>query len=191
MRAVESADPLGHCCSNHISRAKEFGIASASAQWDFAEVMERVQKIVNDIEPHDSVERYTGLGGGLRARHRQDPHAMGGKSPGRRQQAKLDQKNIVIAAGARPSCPPIPGLAEANPLTSDNIWNLRKLPKRLVIAGRRADRFGIDAVFALRVRSRKWNRRASRSARTSRFQNRRGQFRAEGVDVLTSHKACA
>ncbi|MBL8523541.1 MAG: VTT domain-containing protein, partial [Betaproteobacteria bacterium] len=47
---------------NHMQRSKEFGIASATAQWDFAEVMERVQRVVSEVEPHDSVERYTGLG---------------------------------------------------------------------------------------------------------------------------------
>ncbi len=121
---------------NHISRAKEFGITSASAQWDFAEVMERVQKIVNDIEPHDSVERYTGLGvdcvqGTAKILTPWEVEIT--NEDGSRR--TLTTKNIVIAAGARPFVPPIPGLAECNPLTSDNIWNIRKLPKRLVVLG--------------------------------------------------------
>ena len=48
---------------------------------------------------------------------------------------RLTTRAIVIAAGARPFVPPIPGLAEANPLTSDNVWNLRELPKRLIVLG--------------------------------------------------------
>ncbi len=121
---------------NHISRAKEFGISSASAQWNFADVMERVQKIIADIEPHDSVARYTALGvdcvkGSAKIITPWEVEIT--KDDGSTQ--KLTTKNIVIAAGARPFVPPIPGLAECKPLTSDNIWNLRNLPKRLVVLG--------------------------------------------------------
>jgi pyruvate/2-oxoglutarate dehydrogenase complex dihydrolipoamide dehydrogenase (E3) component len=45
---------------SHIARSQELGIAHASAKFDFADVMERVQRVVSAIEPHDSVERYTG-----------------------------------------------------------------------------------------------------------------------------------
>jgi len=47
---------------SHVSRASEFGIAAADARFDFAEVMERVQRVIAQVEPHDSAERYTGLG---------------------------------------------------------------------------------------------------------------------------------
>jgi pyruvate/2-oxoglutarate dehydrogenase complex dihydrolipoamide dehydrogenase (E3) component len=47
----------------------------------------------------------------------------------------LTTKNIVIATGARPFIPPIPGLKEASPLHSDNVWEIRKQPKRLVVLG--------------------------------------------------------
>ncbi|MFM7461344.1 MAG: VTT domain-containing protein, partial [Burkholderiales bacterium] len=97
---------------SHISRSKEFGIASASAQWDFAEVMERVTKVIAEIEPHDSVERYTGLGVDcvkgtakiVSPWEVEIAHADGGTQ-------RLTTKNIVIATGARPFVPPIPGLA--------------------------------------------------------------------------------
>jgi pyruvate/2-oxoglutarate dehydrogenase complex dihydrolipoamide dehydrogenase (E3) component/uncharacterized membrane protein YdjX (TVP38/TMEM64 family) len=120
---------------SHIARSKEFGIAQASAKFDFAEVMERVARVVRTVEPHDSVERYTGLGvecvtGTAKITSPwtvQVATAAGTKT--------LTTKNIVIAAGARPFVPPIPGLQEVGYLTSDTVWNLRVLPKRLVVLG--------------------------------------------------------
>ncbi len=47
---------------SHVQRAQGFGMKPASADFDFADVMERVQRVIKEIEPHDSVERYTGLG---------------------------------------------------------------------------------------------------------------------------------
>jgi len=120
---------------SHIARAKEFGIGSASAEFDLAEVMERVQRVVKAVEPHDSVARYTALGveciEGLATITSpwtvQVQTAAGPKT--------LTTKNIVIAAGARPFVPPIPGLADIGYLTSDTVWNLRVRPKRLVVLG--------------------------------------------------------
>ncbi len=178
---------------NHISRAKEFGINTASAQWDFAEVMERVQKIVNDIEPHDSVERYTGLGVDcvqgtakiLTPWEVEITNEDGSKRT-------LTTKNIVIAAGARPFVPPIPGLAECNPLTSDNIWNIRKLPKRLVVLGGGPIGSELTQCFA------RFGAKVTQVEMMPRIMIREdvevsrmveAKFRAEGVDVLTNHKA--
>ena len=47
---------------SQIARSGQYGIRRAEAEFDFAEVMERVQRVIKAIEPHDSVERYTGLG---------------------------------------------------------------------------------------------------------------------------------
>ncbi len=121
---------------NHIARAKEFGIAEASARWDFAEVMERVQRVITTIEPHDSVARYSKLGvdcvqGTARIVTPWEVEIT--RADGTSQ--RLTTRNIVIATGARPLVPPIPGLAEVNPLTSDTVWNLRQLPRRLVVLG--------------------------------------------------------
>ena len=121
---------------NHIGRAKEFGFASASATWDFSDVMERVARVVAAIEPHDSVARYTALGVECVKGHATiiSPwEVVITRDDGSTQH--LTSKNIVIAAGARPFVPPIPGLAEINPLTSDTVWQLRTLPKRLVVLG--------------------------------------------------------
>ena len=116
---------------SYIKRHQEFGLKSASAEFDFAEVMERVQSVIKKIEPHDSIERYTSLGvdcftGAARIL---SPHEVevNGKT--------LSTKNIIIATGARPTIPPIPGLDQIDHLTTDNIWDLRELPKRLVVTG--------------------------------------------------------
>ncbi len=119
-----------------IRRAPEFGIRAASADFDFADVMARVQRVISDIEPHDSLERYTRLGvtcvGGtatITSPWTVDVTAADGS------RQTLTTTHIVIAAGARPLVPPLPGLAEAGPLTSDSVWALRALPRRLVVLG--------------------------------------------------------
>jgi pyruvate/2-oxoglutarate dehydrogenase complex dihydrolipoamide dehydrogenase (E3) component/uncharacterized membrane protein YdjX (TVP38/TMEM64 family) len=121
---------------DHIRRSKEFGIESAHAQWNFADVMARVQHVIAEIEPHDSVARYTSLGVDCvmgTARIVSPWEVEIAREDGTTQ--TLTTRNIVIAAGARAFVPPIPGLAECGPLTSDNLWHLRTLPKRLVVLG--------------------------------------------------------
>ena len=116
---------------DHVRRAKEFGCKSAEVEFEFGDVMERVQRIIKRIEPHDSVERYSGLGvecieGEARIT---SPYTVevGGRA--------LSTRSIVIAAGARPLVPKIPGLKQVGYLTSDSLWDLRALPKRLVVLG--------------------------------------------------------
>ncbi|MGH8654933.1 MAG: FAD-dependent oxidoreductase [Gammaproteobacteria bacterium] len=116
---------------SHIKRAKEFGVRSAQADFDFAEIMQRVQRIVRTVEPHDSSERYTSLGveciqGEARII---SPYTV--QVNGR----TLTTRGIVIAAGGRPFAPPIPGLEEVGYLTSDTVWELRRLPARLAVLG--------------------------------------------------------
>jgi pyruvate/2-oxoglutarate dehydrogenase complex dihydrolipoamide dehydrogenase (E3) component/uncharacterized membrane protein YdjX (TVP38/TMEM64 family) len=120
---------------SHVARSKEFGVREASATFDFADVMQRVQRVVGAIEPHDSVERYTALGVECIAGNARitSPWTVDVQTPtGRR---TLTTKNIVIAAGARPFVPPIPGIDDVGYVTSDTVWNLRVLPKRLVVLG--------------------------------------------------------
>jgi pyruvate/2-oxoglutarate dehydrogenase complex dihydrolipoamide dehydrogenase (E3) component len=120
---------------DQIRRAPELGIAQASAEFDFATAMERVQRIIATVAPHDSIERYTALGvevieGAARI---VSPWAVEVRiEEGSR---TLTTRAIVIAAGARPLVPAIPGLAEIGYLTSDNLWDLRVLPKRLAVLG--------------------------------------------------------
>ncbi len=178
---------------SHIRRSKEFGIRSASADFDFADVMERVQSVVKTVEPHDSVERYTGLGveclkGAAKITSPWTVEVTldnGGKQV-------LTTKNIVIAAGARPFIPPIPGLKECNPLTSDTVWNLRKLPRRLVVLGGGPIGSELTQCFA------RFGAEVTQVEMMARIMVREDpefsalvtkQFEADGVKVLTNHKA--
>jgi len=120
-----------------IARAREFGIA-ASGRVDFGQVMERVARVVQAVEPHDSVQRYTALGVeciGARARLTSPwtvevEGGVNGSGP-----RTLATRAIVIATGARAFVPPIPGLPQVGFLTSDTLWELRELPPRLVVLG--------------------------------------------------------
>ena len=121
---------------SHMRRANEFGIRSATAEFDFAEVMERVQRVVQAVEPHDSAERYTSLGvevidGTAKIVSPWEVEVTGNDGQHRR----LSTRAIVIAAGARPFVPPIPGIEETGYLTSDTVWALRELPRRLIVLG--------------------------------------------------------
>jgi len=112
-------------------RAREFGFRQTETEFDFGDVMERVRKVVAKVEPHDSVERYTGLGveciqGEARIT---SPYTV---EVGDR---TLTTRNIIVATGASPFVPPIPGLDKIDYLTSDNLWQLRDLPRRLVVLG--------------------------------------------------------
>jgi pyruvate/2-oxoglutarate dehydrogenase complex dihydrolipoamide dehydrogenase (E3) component/uncharacterized membrane protein YdjX (TVP38/TMEM64 family) len=121
---------------SNIRRSSEFGLAHATVNYEFADVMERVQRVIRRIEPHDSVQRYAALGvecleGEAKIK---DPWTIQVSFPDGRIRA-LTTRSIVIAAGARPYVPPIPGLQEVRPLTSDTVWDLRTLPRRLVVLG--------------------------------------------------------
>ncbi|MGR5147224.1 dihydrolipoyl dehydrogenase [Photobacterium alginatilyticum] len=114
-----------------ISRANEFGISTAKPEVDFEKVMARVHNVVAKIEPHDSVERYSKLGvncieGDARILSPWEVEVNG---------ERITTRNIVIATGARPLVPNIPGLDTVNYLTSDSIWSLKEQPKRLLVLG--------------------------------------------------------
>jgi dihydrolipoamide dehydrogenase len=116
---------------SYAKRAGEFGFKSGHFEFEFANVMDRVKKVISKVEPHDSVERYTKLGVDCisGAGKIVSPYSIevNGKT--------ITAKNIVIATGARPFVPAIPGLDKVDYLTSDNVWDLRELPKRLVVLG--------------------------------------------------------
>lgn len=111
--------------------ASEFGVASVAPQVDFREVMARVHRAIATIAPKDSVERYSELGvdcimGEARLA---GPHHV--EVAGR----TLSTRSIVLATGGSPVIPPIPGLAEADPLTSDSLWSIQELPAKLLVMG--------------------------------------------------------
>jgi len=121
---------------DNARRSREFGVAHLAAECDFAEVMTRVQRVVAQVAPHDSVQRYTELGvevlqGQAMIR---DPWTVEVTGADGATQT-LTTRQIIVAAGAEPFVPPIPGLAESGYLTSDTLWSLRRRPHRLVVLG--------------------------------------------------------
>lgn len=115
----------------HARRANEFGVRSATTEFDFAEVMERVARVIRTIEPHDSIERYTGLGVECISGSATVKSPFTVEVDGR----TLTTRNIVVATGGRPAIPRIPGIDDVGYLTSDTLWGLRELPKRLLVLG--------------------------------------------------------
>lgn len=116
-------------------RAKDYGLNDIKVDFDFARVMERVASVIRAIEPHDSVERYEAMGVEcLRGEAKiTSPWTVEVRTEeGTR---TLSTRAIVIAAGARPFVPAIPGLENVHVLTSDNLWDLRELPRRLAVLG--------------------------------------------------------
>ncbi len=178
---------------SHIGRAHEFGLVQASAQVDFAAVMERIQRVIATIAPHDSAERYQSLGvDSLKGSARiVSPFAVELTEPDGSKRT-LTTRSIVIAAGARPFMPPIPGLDTMGALTSDTLWSLRTLPQRLLVLGggpigcelaQAFARLGAQVTqveMAERVMLRE---DADVSAMVA------SRFRAEGIALMTGHKA--
>ena len=116
---------------SHVSRSKEFGIKRAEAEFDFAEVMERVAAVIKKIEPHDSIERYTSLGVDVVQGEAKITSPWSVEVNGE----TINARNIVVATGARPFVPPIEGIEIVDYYTSDNLWELRQKPEKLVVLG--------------------------------------------------------
>jgi pyruvate/2-oxoglutarate dehydrogenase complex dihydrolipoamide dehydrogenase (E3) component len=116
--------------------ANAYGLEAVEPRFRFRDLMERVNAIIREIEPADSVERYTGLGVDVRLGYARivDPWTV--EIDGR---DRLTTRSIVIAAGGEPVVPEIPGLTEAGYLTSDTMWDALsgrdELPGRIVIVG--------------------------------------------------------
>jgi pyruvate/2-oxoglutarate dehydrogenase complex dihydrolipoamide dehydrogenase (E3) component/uncharacterized membrane protein YdjX (TVP38/TMEM64 family) len=177
-----------------MRRAGEWGIEPVEPRIDFAKVMERVQRVIREIEPHDSVERYSGLGvecieGEAKMT---SPWTVEVRTATGTQ--TLSTRSIVIAAGARPFVPPIPGIEEVGYLTSDTVWNLRELPQRLVVLGGGPIGCELAQAFA-RVGA-----HVTQVEMLPRIMIREDpeisamvadRFRAEGIQVLLNHKAKA
>ena len=122
--------------AKQLRHAGELGGKDVTGSVDFAAVMDRVHRVIAEIEPHDSVERYTSLGVEVLQGHARitSPWAVEFTAANGAKQT-LTTRNIVIAAGAEPAVPPIPGLKEIGCLTSDTVWGLRQCPKRLLVLG--------------------------------------------------------
>ncbi|MDT7520988.1 FAD-dependent oxidoreductase [Rhodoferax sp. TBRC 17198] len=190
--------------AHQMQHADRYGLHSSPRTSDerqslfsFKKVMQRIHEVIAAIEPHDSVERYTGLGVEVLQGYAKiiNPWTVeialndGGTQT-------LTTRNIVIAAGARPFVPPLPGLDEVGYVTSDTLWDefakLDEVPKRLVVLGggpigcelaQSFARLGsavTQVEMAPRIMARE-DMEVSELAANS--------LRADGVDLLTSHKA--
>lgn len=169
-------------------RSKDLGFESATVDFNFADVMERVQRVVKTVEPHDSVERYTNLGVNVIEGEAKitSPYTVDVNGE------TLTTRNIVIATGARPFVPPIKGIENVDYLTSDNIWDIREQPKRLVVLGGGPIGCELTQAFA------RLGSQVTQVERNDRLMIREDEdvsalvqerFIKEGVNVLTGHQA--
>ncbi|MCZ8135872.1 MAG: FAD-dependent oxidoreductase [Porphyrobacter sp.] len=123
-----------------MRHADRYGLTPAEPQVPFKSVIARVLDAVKAIEPHDSVERYEGLGVDVVKGYAKiiDPWTVEiARNDGTTQ--RLTTRSIVIASGAEPVVPPIPGLADSGYLTSETMWEafaqMDAAPERVVILG--------------------------------------------------------
>ncbi|WP_084366699.1 FAD-dependent oxidoreductase [Rhizobium sp. RU36D] len=185
--------------AHQMRHADRYGLAAVEPVIPFSDVMERVHQVIARIEPNDSVERYTGLGVEVLQGHAGivNPWTVDIKLHDGRVQ-RLTTRAIIIATGAQPIMPPIPGLEAVRPLTSDSLWDALRgrpeAPKRLVLLGggpigcelaQSFARLGSHVVqieMAPRVLMREDADVASLVE---------ASLKADGVQLLTDHKAIA
>lgn len=171
-----------------INRSEEFGIEVSSSTINFQKVMERVHNTIKTIEPHDSVERYSKLG--VDCFHGEakilSPYEV------KVGEKILKTKNIVIATGASPFIPRLPGLDRVSMHTSDTIWNLTALPHRLLVLGGGPIGCELAQSFA------RLGSKVTLVEASSRIMPREDadvssyveeSLKKDGINVLTNHKA--
>lgn len=174
--------------ANYMKRAEEFGFKAVKPVPVFKNIMSRVHKVIADIEPHDSIERYTSLGVECVTGEATilSPHEV---QVGDR---VITTKNIIIASGARPFVPPIEGLDQIDYLTSDNIWDLQHQPKRLIVLGGGPIGCELSQAFC------KLGSEVTQVEMMPTIMGREDddakeiiaeQFKRDGINVLTSHRA--
>ncbi len=171
-----------------MSRAEEFGFEKVEVKPVFSKVMKRVHDIIETIEPHDSVERFTGLGVECVMGEAEiiDKHTV------RVGDRDIRTKSIIIAAGARPFVPPIQGINDIDYLTSDNVWELEELPERLVVLGGGPIGCELSQAFS------KLGSKVTMIEMMDQLMGREDtdvaeviteKFQKDGINVLTNHKA--
>lgn len=173
---------------SHVKRAKEFGFKTGTIDFNFSDVMERVQSKIKQVEPHDSIKRYTGLGVDCFTGYAEilSPFEV------RVNDQVLTTKNIILATGARPMVPPIPGLDQVDYLTSDTIWEIREQPQKMVVLG--AGPIGCEMAQAFA----RLGSHVTQVQRGPRVMEREDpdasdlvaeRFRQEGIRLLLNHTA--
>ena len=183
--------------AHQMRHASRYGLSDTAPSFSFRAVMQRIHDVIRAIEPHDSVERYTGLGVEVLQGYAKivNPWTVeialndGGKQV-------LTTRSIVIAAGARPFVPPLPGLSEAGYVTSDTLWDtfakLDEVPRRLVVLGGGPIGCELTQAFA------RLGSQVTQVEMAPRLMLREDEevsalvqqaMQADGVRVLTGHKA--
>jgi len=185
IRSARAADTLRH--------ANRYGLESVPVKGSFRNIMNRVKHVMAKVEPHDSPERYRKLGVDcisgeasfvspweLEVRH----------NDGRTD--RLTARSIIVATGGKPAMPPIPGLEDMQPLTSDNLWELQEQPERLLVLG--GGPIGSELAHAfVRLGS-----KVTQVERGERLLSKEDadvasvvmkQFEVDGIDVRLNHSA--
>ncbi|MCM2330813.1 MAG: FAD-dependent oxidoreductase [Pseudomonas sagittaria] len=174
--------------ANELHKAERLGFRNVAGEADFAAVMARVQRVIQQVEPHDSAERYTELGVEVIAGEARITSPWTVEVDGR----TLSTRAIIIAAGAQPLLPQIPGLAAMQPYTSDTIWSLRDKPGRLLVLGggpigcelsQAFQRLGCQVIQVDR------NERLLAREDSDASVAVMARFRAEGIDLRLRHQA--
>lgn len=183
--------------AEQMRHADRYGLECAQPRFSFSAVMQRVHDVIAEIEPHDSAERYTGLGVDVIKGHARivDPWTVEiTREDGTLQQ--LTTRSIVIAAGAEPFVPDLPGLAEAGYLTSDTLWDafaqLDEIPGRIVVLGGGPIGSELSQAFArlgARVSQVEMQPRLLMREDEDVSELARAAQSAAGVEVLTGHRA--
>ena len=190
--------------AHQMRHANHYGLNSVSGNEDdgqslfsFKKVMQRVHDVIAAIEPHDSVERYTSLGVEVLQGYAKiiNPWTVEIALNGGGTQ-RLTTRNIIIATGARPFVPPLPGLEDVGYVTSDTLWDefakLEAVPKRLVVLGGGPIGCELSQAFA------RLGSQVTQVEMGPRIMAREDEdvsalataaLRADGVQVLTQHKA--
>jgi pyruvate/2-oxoglutarate dehydrogenase complex dihydrolipoamide dehydrogenase (E3) component len=178
--------------AHQIADAKRFGIDTGDIAVDFPAVMRRVRDVITAIEPHDSVERFSGLGVDCVKGYARfvDPWTVDIDG------ARMTAKSFIIATGAAPSIPPLPGVESSGYLTSETMWDALserdKVPQRLVILGggpigcelaQAFQRLGARVTIIEMADRLLLKEDADAAALIT------GKLGAEGVDIRVQHKA--
>ncbi len=183
--------------AHQMRHASNYGLTDATPTFSFQAVMQRIHDVIRAIEPHDSVERYTGLGVEVLQGYAKlvNPWTVEIALNGGGTQ-RLTARSIVIAAGARPFVPPLPGLDDVGYVTSDTLWDafakLDEIPKRLVVLGGGPIGCELAQAFA------RLGAQVTQVEMAPRLMIRedeevsalaKASLEADGVAVLTGHKA--
>jgi pyruvate/2-oxoglutarate dehydrogenase complex dihydrolipoamide dehydrogenase (E3) component len=175
----------------------KYGLSDTAPSFSFKAVMQRVHDVIRAIEPHDSVERYTGLGVEVLQGYGKlvNPWTVE-VTLNDGQVQRLTARSIVIAAGARPMVPPLPGLDVVGYVTSDTLWDefakLDDIPKRMVVLGGGPIGCELSQSFArlgAQVTQVEMGERIMVREDLEVSVLAREALQADGVQVLTGHKA--